>query len=92
MRHFALSVGLVLMLAACNAMDGPTTFHPLVASPGMSSGAADRACQPPADRARREAARDIWAQGGQPAWHRTYNACMAERGWRRTVALGPGAL
>lgn len=92
MRFYALPVGLVLMLAACNAMIGAIEFHPLVPNPVMTSGAADRACQPLANRARREAARDIWAQGGQPAWHQTYNACMAERGWRRTVEMGPGAL
>jgi len=92
MRFFAPPVGLVLMLAACNPMVGAIDFHPLVPNPAIASGVADRECQPIANRARRVAARDIWAQGGQPAWHQTYNACMAERGWRRSVALGPGAL
>lgn len=91
MRALALPL-VALSLAACNPMVGEVAYHPLVASPPVTAEAADRACQPPADRARRSAASDLWAQGGEPAWYATYNACMSERGWRRTVALGPGAL
>ncbi len=42
-------------------------------------------CLGRAAAAKRAAAADIWAQGGEPAYHQTYAACMASFGWKRIV-------
>ncbi len=51
----------------------------------MSAADADAACVRRATAAKREAARDIRAQGGEPAYHQTYARCMTSLGWKRVV-------
>jgi len=79
-----MSIALGLMLAGCQGTV-PTYGYEPIGTPGIAADSADLQCQARAAAAKRAASADIWAQGGEPAWHRTYAQCMASHGWRRVV-------
>jgi hypothetical protein len=76
---------LALLLAGCQGTQTTYGYEPLGAVQSMPAADADRICVRRANVAKREAAKDIWAQGGQPAYHQTYASCMTSHGWKRIV-------
>lgn len=81
----ALVCACVLFLCACQGTVPSYGYQPLAGPPAVSSREADSACLARASAAKSAAASDIWAQGGEPAYHQTYASCMASHGWKRVV-------
>ena len=81
----ALACVVLLALCACQGTIPTYGFQPLAGAPGISSSEADSTCLGRASAARRAAAADIWAGGGEPAYHQAYASCMTSFGWRRVV-------
>ncbi|MDP3601737.1 MAG: hypothetical protein Q8R85_11295 [Bosea sp. (in: a-proteobacteria)] len=81
----ALACAGLLFLCACQGTTPTYGFQPVAGQPAIPSGEADATCLGRAAAAKRAAAADIWAQGGEPAYHQTYAACMASFGWKRIV-------
>lgn len=75
----------LLVLCACQGTIPTYGFQPLAGQPSVSSSEADATCLGRAAAAKRAAAADIWAGGGEPAYHQTYAACMSSFGWKRIV-------
>lgn len=73
------------LLGGCEKYSVDHAFEPAGPVQAMSAERAHAACEARARSARRAAAGDIWAQGGEPAYHQAYAACMTEMGWRRVV-------
>lgn len=81
----ALACAGLLILCACQGTIPTYGFQPLAGQPSVSSSEADATCLGRAAAAKRAAAADIWAGGGEPAYHQTYAACMSSFGWKRIV-------
>jgi len=75
----------LLLLAGCQGTRTTYGYEPLGRVQSMPAADADALCVGRAAVAKREAARDIWAQGGEPAYHQTYARCMTSLGWKRVV-------
>jgi hypothetical protein len=74
-----------LSLTACQGTIPTYGYQPLAGPPSISSREADSTCLARAEAAKSAAAQNIWAQGGEPAYHQTYGACMSAFGWKRVV-------
>jgi hypothetical protein len=79
-----IPIVLALPLACCQGT-APTYGYQPIGTPTVAADVADAQCLARAAAAKRAASSDIWAQGGEPAYHRTYAQCMAGFGWKRVV-------
>lgn len=80
-----LACSAFLFLCACQGTIPTYGFQPLAGQPPVPSSEADATCLGRAAAAKRAAAADIWAGGGEPAYHQTYASCMTSFGWKRVV-------
>ncbi len=72
-------------LASCQGTVPTYGYIPVGERQAFPATQADADCRNQASQAKRAAAADIWAQGGEPAYHEAYRVCMLNHGWKRVV-------